>query len=231
MKITRTRTGIFNRRQQGGTFLGIIVGLVVGLAIAVGVALMITKSPIPFTNRAIRPERAPDPLADQVADPNKLLYGSKEVARQTARDQAKADANAAPGTAAVTGAAPGTPGGTPIAPVAPTVPLSAKASADNSTAEPKNQVSSASAAVSKADDEKWVYYLQAGAFRGQAEAENARAKLALLGMEAHITEKQSDTGALYRVRLGPFNKLDVTNQVRGKLAENSVDAALVRVPK
>src|SRR5450830_172126 len=96
MKQTRATTGnkikassrYGDRYQQGGTFIGIIVGLVVGLGIAVVVALMITKSPIPFTNgKTIRPERAPDPAADQVTDPNKLLYGSKEAARQAARDQ------------------------------------------------------------------------------------------------------------------------------------------------
>src|ERR1700693_5447786 len=103
MNMKQIRATTDSRRQGGGTFLGIIVGLVIGLGIAVAVALMITKSPIPFTNsRNIRPERAPDPAADQVADPNKLLYGSKEAARQAARDQAKAaDPNAASTNAAV----------------------------------------------------------------------------------------------------------------------------------
>ena len=67
--------------------------------------------------------------------------------------------------------------------------------------------------------------------REQADAENARAKLALLGMEARVSEKQSDNGSLYRVRLGPYSQLDAMNRVRTKLAENSVDAALVRIPK
>ncbi|MDB5990952.1 MAG: hypothetical protein JWQ10_2355 [Herbaspirillum sp.] len=219
-----------SRRQQGGTFLGIIVGLVVGLGIAVVVALMITKSPIPFTNgKTIRPERTPDPTADQITDPNKLLYGSKEVARQTARDQAKADAAAAPGgngQISQTSQAAGVP------PVVAAIPAPAPSPKVSDTAEPKNQVSSTSTTAPKADgDDRWIYYLQAGAFRDQADAENARAKLALLGMEARVSEKQSDNGSLYRVRLGPYAQLDTMNRVRTKLAENSVDAALVRVPK
>jgi cell division protein FtsN len=109
------------------------------------------------------------------------------------------------------------------------VPTPAKAA---DTAEPKNQVSSTSTTTPKVDgDDKWIYYLQAGAFRDQADAENARAKLALLGMEARVSEKQSDNGSLYRVRLGPYAQLDAMNRVRAKLAENSVDAALVRIPK
>jgi cell division protein FtsN len=217
-----------NRYQQGGTFLGIIVGLVVGLGIAVVVALMITKSPIPFTNgKTIRPERAPDPAADQIADPNKLLYGSKEVARQTARDQAKTEAGNAPAT---NGQAAGVPPVVAAVPAPVPTPVPGKAA---DTGEPKNQVSStASVGSPKTDgDDKWIYYLQAGAFRDQADAENARAKLALLGMEARVSEKQSDNGSLYRVRLGPYAQLDAMNRVRAKLAENSVDAALVRIPK
>jgi cell division protein FtsN len=225
------KTCYSSRRQQGGTFLGIIVGLVVGLGIAVVVALVITKSPIPFTNgKTLRPEHTPDPTAEQVTDPNKLLYGSKEVARQTARDQAKAEAGAAPGGGSQTSqAAAGV-----LPPVVAAIPASTPvpSSKVSDTAEPKNQVSSTSTAASKADsDDRWTYYLQAGAFRDQADAENARAKLALLGMEARVSEKQSDNGSLYRVRLGPYAQLDAMNRVRTKLAENSVDAALVRIPK
>ncbi|RXZ36455.1 SPOR domain-containing protein [Oxalobacteraceae bacterium CAVE-383] len=212
-----------NRYQQGGTFLGIIIGLVVGLGIAVVVALMITKSPIPFTNgKTLRPERAPDPVGDQVADPNKLLYGSKEAARQAARDQKAAEAAAAPA-----GQAAGVP---PVVAATP-APASPPALPPTGADQPKNQVSSATPAPKLDGDDKWIYYLQAGAFREQADAENARAKLALLGMEAKVSEKQSDNGSLFRVRLGPYAQLDAMNRVRAKLAENSVDAALVRIPK
>lgn len=213
------------RRQQGGTFLGIIIGLVVGLGIAVVVALMITKSPIPFTNgKTIRPERAPDPVGDQVADPNKLLYGSKEAARQAARDQKAAEAAAAP-----PGQAPGVPPVVALTPVPAPAPAAALPAVSPDA--PKNQVSSTAPGPKLEGDDKWIYYLQAGAFRERADAENARAKLALLGMEARVSEKQSDNGSLFRVRLGPYAQLDATNRMRAKLAENSVDAALVRIPK
>lgn len=213
-----------NRHQQGGTFLGIIIGLVVGLGIAVVVALMITKSPIPFTNgKTLRPERTPDPTADQVADPNNLLYGNKENARQAARDQRADDA------AALAGQAPAAPvvAATPAASPAPAAALPL-----TTPDQPKNQVSSATLPHKiDGEDSCWIYYLQAGAFREQADAENARAKLALLGMEANVSEKQSDNGFLYCVRLGPYSGLDAINRVRAKLAENRVDAALVRLPK
>ena len=76
-----------------------------------------------------------------------------------------------------------------------------------------------------------LYYLQAGAFRDQNDAESIRAKLALLGFEAHITERTSENGALYRVRIGPLNQLETMNRTRSKLAENGIDAAVIRSAK
>jgi cell division protein FtsN len=46
-------------KQQGNTFIGIIIGLVIGLSIAVVVALMITKGSTPFTDKGQRPLARP----------------------------------------------------------------------------------------------------------------------------------------------------------------------------
>ena len=81
------------------------------------------------------------------------------------------------------------------------------------------------------DDGKWIYFLQVGAFRDSADAESARGKLALLGFESHTSERTSETGTLYRVRVGPFDQLEAMNRMRSKLSENSVDVAVVRTPK
>ena len=91
----------------------------------------------------------------------------------------------------------------------------------------------AATAAAKPDnaDDKWTYFLQAGAFRDQADAENSKAKLALAGFEASISDKGSDANGLYRVRIGPFNQLEAMNRVRGKLSDNGIDVAVVRVAK
>ncbi|MFD2274115.1 SPOR domain-containing protein [Undibacterium arcticum] len=60
---------------------------------------------------------------------------------------------------------------------------------------------------------------------------NTRAKLALLGFEAQISERPSDSGSLYRVRIGPFGQIETMNRIRGKLSESGVDVAVVRSPK
>ncbi|MFC7288653.1 SPOR domain-containing protein [Herminiimonas glaciei] len=197
------------KKQAGGTLLGLILGLIIGLGIAVGVALMISKTPLPFTNKTgAQPERSTQlpPATNDLSDPNKPLYGKKQPKPAEATEPA---APAAPATAT-----------TPGAPVV-----------DKSTAAKEKAQAKVEAAAKAESDEKWIYYLQAGAFRERADAENMKAKLALLGFEASVSAYQADTGALHRVRIGPFGQLETMNRVRGKLSDNGVDVAVVRIGK
>ena len=79
--------------------------------------------------------------------------------------------------------------------------------------------------------DKAVYYLQVGAFQKQSDAEASKAKLALLGYEARISERGGENGTLYRVRLGPFDKMDVVHQNQAKLAESNIQTSIIRGPK
>jgi cell division protein FtsN len=102
---------------------------------------------------------------------------------------------------------------------------------DTRTADAKPSAAAPSASKNDSNDDKWTYFLQTGAFRDQADAESARAKLALLGFEARVTERTADSGVLYRVRIGPFDHAEAMNRTRSKLSDNGVDAAIVRIPK
>lgn len=231
-------------RQIGSTLLGIIIGLIVGLAIAVVVALVITKGSTPFTNKLGKPasESAPTPIID----PNKPLYGNTQPAKDAAKEFAREAEAAKNAEAALANPAPAAPAA--AAPAANNVPPSTTpvgldpnkkpattavpATATAPTA-PATTVAKVDPTAPKTDnpDEKWIYYLQAGAFREQGDAENTRARLALLGFEASISERNSDNGVLFRVRLGPFNQVDAMNRARGKLSENGVDVAVIRNQK
>ncbi|BEV17710.1 SPOR domain-containing protein [Herbaspirillum sp. DW155] len=217
-------------KQAGGTLLGLILGLIVGLGIAVGVALMITKSPIPFVNKVARPERA-DPTPAQAADPNRPLYGNRDIAREAARDQQQSQTPVPPNTATAQPVPPVAPAPQASAPAAPANPAPSKSETRTSEAKPSAATPPASASKGDTNDDKWTYFLQTGAFRDQADAESARAKLALLGFEAKVTERTADSGVLYRVRIGPFEHADAMNRTRSKLSDNGVDAAIVRIPK
>jgi cell division protein FtsN len=74
------------------------------------------------------------------------------------------------------------------------------------------------------------YYLQVGAFQTEQEADNMKAKLALLGMEAVVqTATIPDKGIWHRVRVGPFTGLEQINKARSDLARNGFKADLIKV--
>ena len=82
----------------------------------------------------------------------------------------------------------------------------------------------------KAADAKEAFFLQAGAFSNAPEADNMKARLALLGVEAGIqTTPGQDKTALHRVRIGPYTSIDELNRVRETLKQNGIPTTLIRV--
>ena len=166
----------------------------------------------------------------QVSDPNKPMYGNKESLREANKQFAD---KPKPGPTVVATPAP--------APAAEADPLG-KAIAglkDPGEARPSkaavaadHELARVAAARAEAqDDAKVIYFLQAGAFRELSDAENTRAKLALLGFEASISERTSDAGVLHRVRVGPYGQVEAMNRARAKLIDAGVDVAIVRNQK
>ena len=79
-------------------------------------------------------------------------------------------------------------------------------------------------------DKSGSYLLQAGAFKTFRQADQLKARLALIGVEANIeTVKINDTVAWHRVRVGPFSNLDKVNTVRYRLQDNDIDTVVLRV--
>jgi len=106
---------------------------------------------------------------------------------------------------------------TPLAPAAP-----AKAEATPATPE-------AAAAKQETLPEGSRFLLQAGAFKSAEDADGMRAQLAMLGLDARIFPIEQGGQTLYRVRLGPYGQLDDVNRVRKLLADNSIEAQVVRL--
>jgi cell division protein FtsN len=76
---------------------------------------------------------------------------------------------------------------------------------------------------------KETFYLQAGAFQGAGEADNMRASLALLGIEANVqASTTADRGQLHRVRIGPFTRVEDVNRVRDTLKQNGFETTLIK---
>ncbi len=71
-------------------------------------------------------------------------------------------------------------------------------------------------------------YLQAGSFQNAGEADNQKARLALLGAEARIQQVMLQDKVWYRVRIGPYHKMDEVTHMRSDLAKQGIDANVVR---
>ena len=210
--------------QRGGFALGVVVGLLVGLSLALGVALYITKAPVPFVNKV--PQRtAEQDQAEQARnknwDPNAPLAG-------------KAAKPAAPVASAVDAAAVGASGASsPTLTPAPTALASAAARSPRDPAAilAGTPPPGASAATPARAGDPFVYFVQAGAYTRSEEAEQQRARLAMLGQTARITEREQNGRVVYRVRLGPFEARSEADSLQGKLQESAIEAQLVRVER
>jgi len=74
-------------------------------------------------------------------------------------------------------------------------------------------------------------WLQAGAFAGESDAENLKARLALSGWEASVQMATlADKSVRYRVRLGPYDNTDELNRIKADLGKSGFDVAVIKNP-
>jgi len=85
-------------------------------------------------------------------------------------------------------------------------------------------------AQSKSAVAKEAFFLQAGAFQNASDADNLKARLALLGVEAGIqTTTVPDKGVWHRVRIGPYTSVEELTRTRDTLKQNGVETTLIKV--
>jgi cell division protein FtsN len=72
------------------------------------------------------------------------------------------------------------------------------------------------------------FYLQTGSFKSIDDAEQLRARLALAGVEANLSQAEVDGRQVNRVRVGPFSNAEEAYKARAKLTENGFEAKLVK---
>lgn len=75
-----------------------------------------------------------------------------------------------------------------------------------------------------------TFFLQAGAFQNAHDADNLKARLALLGVEAELqTTTFPDKGIWHRVRAGPYTAIEELNRTRDILKQNGIETTLIKV--
>ena len=221
------------RSSFGGTLMGFVIGLLVGLGAALAVAVYVTRVPIPFVDRNVSrnsDQDAREAERNKGWNPNSALTGSPPAA---------APAPVAPPvpTAQTPGAIVVPPAdGQALPPPTATRPaadplgdLAQSRMGQPAPAAAAPATPPAAAAAPGADP--FSYFVQAGAFRTPEDAEAQRAKLAMLGIDAQISEREQSGRTVFRVRVGPFNQKALADLTLEQLQVNKVDAALVRVQR
>lgn len=206
------------RRDGGGTLLGVFIGLALGIALAATVGLYVTGGWKAYRQQVgggrESKDAAREPAKSAKADADKprfdfykILPGGEEAkvapAKPTPPDRTLADKAAL----ASSGRVPAEP---------PPVAEKGKAGDAIASVEP----------AAKAPDRFW---LQAGSFSNESDAENLRARLALAGWEAQLQQGTlPDKAIRYRVRLGPYDNVTELNRIKGELARRGFDVAVIR---
>jgi len=183
-------------------FFGGLIGFVAGLVVAGVIAIWVYQA-TPF-----RPETTPHSKLEPIKP--KLEPKATGRAGELAKDENKSDAERI--------VQPGTPSSMPSAsPTAASKPA-AKAEAAKADTEP--------APSAEARGRLW---LQVGAYVNRQDAENQRARFAVLGYEAQIQSADiPDKGTVHRVRVGPYRDPDEAGKVRGDLARQGIEVSVVK---
>tara|TARA_S200000501_G_C20663490_1_gene672949 strand:+ start:35 stop:733 length:699 start_codon:yes stop_codon:yes gene_type:complete len=219
------------KNNKGNTFIGLIIGLIIGLLFAFFIALGIMNTPLPFIDKVGNQTL----MAGELGDPNKNLPGGAREDRDLNNDDL--DFN--------------------LEYEEESLIQSESFSLENlnKDSDTENLNFDLNLNIKNIDDSKklndlnkknnfnttntsnspeldrFIYFLQAGAFREMNDAEAMKARLALMSLSAIIAEHNTEMGTLFRVRVGPFLEEVKMNVARENLSSNGVDAAVVRVPK
>jgi len=201
------------KKSRGGTLIGMFIGLVLGVAAAAGVVWYMNKSPLPFV------DKSPPPRSELAA----------------ASNGKPAQPLALPGK-------PGDPvpekrfqfydilpGKTDAVPDKADKPAVAKE--ESKKEEPKKEEKKDDKKEEKKEEpkeSKQPLFLQAGAFSTAQDADNQKAKLAFMGVEAVVQQVMVQDKTYYRVRVGPYTRIDELNKVRAELAKSGVEAQLAK---
>lgn len=254
----KSRKSSKSANEKGGSaFFGGFVGYALGLISAIGIWLYLNYAPSPFlptekaTNSSAKSETRSvseqpktsakpvqeEPLSAVEEKPRfdfyKILPGIDEPEIDQASRKvderpvqlpipAKIPESGHKPTEVVRQPAPTYPSINP----APTTQQSAAIQPRNIPLEPIQQPI---APQVKSVSAKERFFLQAGSFRKNDDAENLKARLALLGILASVQPIDlAEKGTWYRVRVGPFTKKEDVDETSASLRENGIAAQFIK---
>lgn len=220
--MARTRRKTSRSKSGGSTLFGVLIGLIVGLIAAVAVALFVTQVPMPFLDKASRdPAKVLLPDVRDAPDPNIGLRNGTPLDSNTA---SSIPFGAGPSDGTLSQASDdigklianlGTPKPAATVPAESTPPTASMAAPGTEAPKP-----------TAVDQANW--FLQAGAFRSQTDAEATQARILLIGLPARVEKAEVNGVTLHRVRVGPFKGVDEMNRARVSLSNEKIESSVVR---
>ncbi len=216
----KTRKPSTAKKSNGSLIWGILIGYALGLMSAIGVWMYLDGAPSPFvpeetahlgkSHEQSAQTKTSESMVDEIEtveaeerpqfDFYKILPGIEEPISEQAFTRAVEQS-------------PPVPTVSPVPPVLST---------------PSNNFENNNAASSNVALEK--YFLQVGSFRKTDDAENLKARLALLGVVAFVqTADLSEKGIWHRVRVGPFTQKTEVDKVRASLQDNGIEIHFIKV--
>jgi cell division protein FtsN len=203
--------------------LGVIIGMLLGIVISLAVALWLNRLSNPFVEKGKAVEPTPKIAPAQPPAPASAAKAAEDAAKGAkGAEDAKGTKSAAP-------KAPERPRFEFYSILPGEKDVTDKESKSPSASTPPAAPRPGSSPSSPKPHSGEVYWLQAGAFSDEKEADNLKARIAFTGLEAAVRPVTiPDKGTLYRVRLGPYQSLDDANRIKAALSQNGVGAAIIR---
>ncbi len=220
--MARTRRKTSRSKSGGSTLFGVLIGLIVGLIAAVAVALFVTQVPMPFMDKASRdPAKVLLPDVRDAPDPNIGLRNSTPLDSNTA---SSVPFGAGPSDGTLSQASDDI--GKLIANLGTPKPVATAPAESAPAAAPMAVPGTEAAKPTAVDQANW--FLQAGAFRSQTDAEATQARILLIGLPVRVQKAEVNGVTLHRVRVGPFKGVDEMNRARVNLSNEKIESSVVR---
>jgi cell division protein FtsN len=169
------------------------------------------------------------PMSDAELAASEKAEARRDAERNKPTRQATEDAAATPAQPA-----PQTPAPLPRPVETDTVPSRTPTTTASTTTAPAAPAASATAtptapASPAAADDGTRYLLQAGAFQASGQAEEMKARIAMLGLSARVESAGINGKTVYRVRMGPYGTASDLADAKRKLAGGGLQAMAIKV--
>lgn len=115
----------------------------------------------------------------------------------------------------------------PSQPAAP--PTQVASATPPASVTPKPPAVAATQGPAAAANDNTRYLLQAGAFQASGQAEEMKAKIAMLGLGARVESAQISGKTVYRVRMGPYGTAGDLADAKRKLADSGLPGMAIKV--